>query len=127
VGLVWVLNSSLRADSNSWQLSQPITSSIIRLDHEISSESFSVYAFNGLIAINYDMKFFSEIKTLYSSPKSQIITPQNLLLNLPRYIAVKNNSNRRNNNTWIVKVFEWIPPSLIGNMTLIGNEFAIGN
>lgn len=128
----WLEIGAIDADRRDWQLSQPFTGNLIKIENEVTSASFNFYNFVGLIAINYDLRDFFEIKTFYSDPISQIFLFPNIPVNDPKYIAIKNVTKGKNNNQWTVRVFQWIQEeiniiSLVGNDNLVGNNTLFGN
>lgn len=128
----WVERGAIDADRRDWQLSQPFTGNLIKIENEVTSPNFNFYSFVGLIAINYDLRDFFEIRTFYSDPVSQIFQFPNIPINQPKYIAIKNVTRGKNNNQWTVRVYQWLSEeitifSLIGNDNLIGNNNLFGN
>ena len=105
--MTWVSIGSIIANSQDWQLSQPFEGNFIRVVSEVTSPNFTTSNKRGLIAINYGLEDFLSIKVFYSTPKSQLFLFPNLDISKTKYLAVRDISNRINNNQWEISCFVW--------------------
>lgn len=112
---MWLDLGALDGDKSQWQLSQSFEGNLIRIDSTVSSPTLNIYNHRGLIAINYDFKYFLDTRVFFSEPKSQLFLFPEVEINLPKFLAVKSITSRSNNNQWTVRAKVWnqIIPSTI--------------
>lgn len=103
----WLNIGGIDADRTEWQLTQPFEGNLIKVVSDVTSPSFNIFNHRGLIALNYGLQDFYEIKVFYSSPRSQLFYFPNISLNKNKYLAVKNLTSRTNNNQWSLDCFVW--------------------
>lgn len=105
--MTWIDIGALDADRRDWQLSQPITSNLIKIINDVSQIPSQTSNYRGLIGINYEFQDFFEIKEFFSIPKSQIFLFTNLNLERQRYLAVRNLTFKSSRAQWTIRAYAW--------------------
>lgn len=105
--MAWIDIGAMDGDLRTWQLSQPFTGNLIKIKNDISNINTLVSNFRGLIALNYNMMRFFDIREVFSTPEEQLILFQDFTINETKRLALRNISRSNKPNQWTVKAWVW--------------------
>lgn len=105
--MTWNNIGSLNAHKREWQLTSNFSGNLILIENNVSSVPEMISNFRGLIALNYDLDYFYDIKQVFSIPKKQLILFKDIDLGVEKRVAMRNISRLERPNTWNVNVYIW--------------------